>query len=148
MWEWEGGGGWMVWWWKWNPNVACFTYLIINCIKFGQKNAVNDMRFLKIRMISERLIEPGQLINSLITNKSLTNKQHEVGFIHFDQLENKNHQIHSNNGQLGVKQYCLILIQQYFDALPLQGLSSVVHCLAFCPQCQSEPRQYGSHELY
>ena len=52
--------------------------LVIDGIKLGEDDAINGVRVLVGGMISKSSVELHELVNSLVTNEGLPNKQNEV----------------------------------------------------------------------
>ena len=63
------------------------TYLVINGIKLGEQNAVNQARVFSHGEISQSLVELLQLIHSLVPHQGLPDKQNQVRRIELDQLK-------------------------------------------------------------
>lgn len=68
------------------------TDLVINSVELGEDDAINESRLGGVGVISQRLVELGQLVNCFIAHKSLTNKQDPVRLVDFDQLGQSTHQ--------------------------------------------------------
>jgi hypothetical protein len=73
-------------------HIQSCAYLLINRIKFSQNNSINHpWILLRYRKINQTLVELCQLINCIITNQSLTNKQNCIRFVQMDQLSQRPH---------------------------------------------------------
>ena len=65
------------------------TYLVINGVKLGEQNAVNQARVFSHGEISQSLVKLLQLIHRLVPHQGLPDKQNQVRRIELDQLKNK-----------------------------------------------------------
>ena len=63
------------------------TYLVINGIKLGQNNTINETGVILSRVISQGLVECFQLVNTIITYQCFSNKQYQIWIIDFDELQ-------------------------------------------------------------
>ena len=57
---------------------AIAPYLVIDGVKLSEDDSINSVRILIGRVICKRCIELNELVNGLIADKSLANKQHQV----------------------------------------------------------------------
>lgn len=62
------------------------TYLVIDGVELGEDDAVYQMRVLLAGVVGHRLVELGQLVDGLVADERLAHEQHQVRFVHFDQL--------------------------------------------------------------
>lgn len=62
------------------------THLIINSVKLGEEDTINNLRVITGGMVSQSTVELHQLVHRLIPYQSLTHKQCQVWLIHQDQL--------------------------------------------------------------
>lgn len=61
------------------------THLVVNGIKLGEHNAVNQVWFLPARgQVRQALVELGQLVNSVIADERFADKEHEIGVVAAD----------------------------------------------------------------
>lgn len=59
--------------------------LLINSVELSHDDAIYNSRILVLNgKIDERLVELRQLVNSIVANKGLTNKQDRVGLVDVD----------------------------------------------------------------
>lgn len=61
-------------------------YLVINSVKLGQDDAVDEAGVCHVGVVSQGLVELSQLINSLVSNQCLPHKQNQVWLVHLYQL--------------------------------------------------------------
>lgn len=61
-------------------------YLVINSVKLGQDDAVDEAGVCHVRVVSQGLVELGQLINSFVPNQGLPHKQNQVWLVYLYQL--------------------------------------------------------------
>ena len=62
------------------------AYLIIDGIELGQHNAIDEPWISHLRVVGQRLVELGQLVDGFVAHQSLAHEQHQVGLVHRDQL--------------------------------------------------------------
>ena len=63
------------------------TNLIINGVKFGEQDAIDQTRVFTHRIICQSLVKLFQLIHCLVTNQSLSNEENQVWIVELDQLK-------------------------------------------------------------
>lgn len=68
------------------PLAQRVTHLVINRIKLGQDDAINQPRLRRLREVSQRLVKLHQLVHSLVADESLAHKQHQVRLVNFHKL--------------------------------------------------------------
>lgn len=61
-------------------------YLVINSVKFGENDSVDEAGVCHVGVVGQGLVELGQLIHGLIPHQRLPHKQNQVGLVHFYQL--------------------------------------------------------------
>lgn len=69
-----------------------YADLVINSVKLGQDNAINQSWLGGVGVVSQGLVELGQLVHCFIAHQSLPNKKHTIRLVHFDQLGQGTHQ--------------------------------------------------------
>ena len=65
----------------------CGTDLVINGVKLGEQDAINETWVLLVGEVCQSLVKLGQLVDCLVTHECLTHKKHQIGIVEFDQLE-------------------------------------------------------------
>ena len=66
---------------------------LVNSVELGHDDSVDNSWILILNgKVDQRLVELGQLINRIITNKSFTNKQDSIWLIDMNQLSECSHQ--------------------------------------------------------
>ena len=67
-------------------------YLVIDCVKFGQEDAIDSMRLAGGGQIQQPLIELRQLIHGIIADQSFSNKEHQLWVVSADQITERSHE--------------------------------------------------------
>ena len=70
------------------------TYLVIDGVKFGENDAINQTWVIRHWEISQSLVELLQLIHCFIPHQGLSNKQHQIRRVKLDELKEKYILIH------------------------------------------------------
>lgn len=110
--------------------------LVINCVKLGEDDAVNEVGVCLLWVVSESLVEFYQLIDCLVADERFAHKQHQVGLVDLYQL----------SAETGLKVMALPLCQGHNNSngwycIPWPEISSEVHCLAFYLLCLPAQRR-------
>lgn len=62
-------------------NRGLHIYLVVNGVKLGQNNAIDNVRILVRRIIGQSLVEFNQLIYGFISYEGFSNEQYEIRLV-------------------------------------------------------------------
>ena len=60
--------------------------LVVDGVEFGEDDAVDGVRVVGGRVVGQSLVELDQLVYGLVAHQRLTDEQHQVWLVYFDQL--------------------------------------------------------------
>lgn len=69
-----------------HQRIITSLYLVINSVKLGENDSVDEARVCHVGVVGQGLVELGQLIHGLIPHQRLPHKQNQVRLVHFYQL--------------------------------------------------------------
>jgi len=62
-------------------------YFIIDCIEFREDNPVDSSRVIRTAVVLESFVELHKLINSFVSNESLSNEKNKIRLVDVDKLK-------------------------------------------------------------
>ena len=62
------------------------AYLVVNSVKLGEDDAVNEPGLGALGVVGQGLVELVELVHTLVTHQGLPHKQHQVWLVDLDQL--------------------------------------------------------------